>query len=77
MTKIIDNIRKRNNDYVLFLFKSGLSLSTVDRSATWYPPRPTIKKNAEALAIISQKKHLRLVVDNSTSKNLNAVDKVE
>lgn len=37
--------RKKENERILNLMKSGDSLSTIPTSATWFPPRPTIKKD--------------------------------
>ena len=73
LTKIIDKIRKQNSDYVLFLFKAGLSLNTIDQSSSWFPPRPIIKKNDNALELVSPLRHLRLVVNNSNNKSIDAI----
>lgn len=41
-------IIKKNNEYVLALYKAGMSLATLPPSATFFPPRamarPVIKK---------------------------------
>ncbi len=44
--------RKQANNHVLAMFKRGESLSAIPPSATWFPPRPIIAKNKEALEII-------------------------
>ena len=42
-------ISKKNNEYVLSLFRAGMSLATLPPSATFFPPRamarPVIKKH--------------------------------
>lgn len=41
--------RKRENERILHLMKSGASLSLIPPSSTWFPPRPTIKKDLSKL----------------------------
>ncbi len=54
--------RKRENDRVLKLMKTGASLSTIPPSATWFPPRPTIEKDLSKLyPTLSSKTNLNLV----------------
>lgn len=56
--------RKRNNAYVLAMYKSGHSLSCIPPSSTWFPPREIIKKNEDALdfgGLYSKKPKLKLV----------------
>jgi len=42
-------ISKKNNEYVLALYRAGMSLATLPPSATFFPPRamarPVIKKH--------------------------------
>lgn len=52
--------RKSQNDEVLAKFRRGQSLAIVDQQATWWPPRPIIKKNAADMA--------RLYADNNDIK---------
>lgn len=37
--------RKKENDALLEKMRKGESLTTVSTSATWWPPRPIIKKD--------------------------------
>jgi hypothetical protein len=34
---------KKNNEYVLALYRAGMSLATLPPSATFFPPRPMAK----------------------------------
>lgn len=34
---------KRNNEYVLALYRAGASLSCIDPTKTFFPPRPMAK----------------------------------
>jgi hypothetical protein len=43
------NLRKERNEDVLDRLKKGDSLSSFDSYASWYPPRPIIKKDPKAL----------------------------
>lgn len=43
------NLRKERNEDVLDRLKKGDSLSSFDSYASWYPPRPIIKKDSKAL----------------------------
>jgi len=36
--------RKKHNDRVLSLWRSGHTLATVSPQSTWFPPRPVNKK---------------------------------
>lgn len=37
--------RKKRNDELLLRFKNGESMALIDATATWFPPRPIIKKD--------------------------------
>lgn len=41
--------RKKENDALLEKMRRGESLATVSVSATWWPPRPVIKKDLSLL----------------------------
>jgi hypothetical protein len=41
--------RKKRNKSIIERLMRGETLATVPQSATWFPPRPVIKKNQEAL----------------------------
>jgi hypothetical protein len=43
------NLRKERNEDVLDRLKKGDALSSFDSYASWYPPRPIIKKDPKAL----------------------------
>jgi hypothetical protein len=53
------NLRQKRNQEVLEKMKSGESLMKYDSSASWFPPRPIIKKDRKAIEVlhgVSQKK---------------------
>jgi len=41
--------RKQRNNEILAKLRNGESLSTIPGSATWFPPRPIIKKDLTKL----------------------------
>ena len=43
------NLRKERNEDILDRLKKGDALSSFDSYASWYPPRPIIKKDSKAL----------------------------
>lgn len=45
--------RKQENDRIIERMKRGESLATVPTEATWFPPRPTIKKDLTKLYTLS------------------------
>jgi len=45
-----EQVRRDQNADTLAKFKRGESLSLVDSTATWWPPRPIIKKDQEGMA---------------------------
>ena len=49
MGEIEKERRKKENQRILEMMKRGESLATVDVGATWYPPRPIIKKDLTRL----------------------------
>lgn len=66
LSKLVDFMlvnRKKNNDHVIALMRGGHKfLAVVDASATWWAPRPIIRKNFNALTLIRPRpRHLRLV----------------
>ena len=42
--------RKKRNAEIIEKMKRGESLKLYDNSASWFPPRPTIPKDPEAIA---------------------------
>ena len=44
-----DKARNKRNKSIIERLMRGETLATVPQSATWFPPRPIIKKNQEAL----------------------------
>lgn len=44
-----DEARKKNNERVIALMKEGSPLGTVSLEAIFFPPRPIIKKDPNAL----------------------------
>ena len=44
-----DDMRKKENARVLLLMKQGHGLSKMPVEATWYPDRPIIEKDKEAI----------------------------
>lgn len=50
--------RKRENDALLEKMRKGESLATVSVQATWWPPRPIIKKD-----LVAQKRLFSLVTE--------------
>ena len=66
LSKLVDFMagqRKKNNDHVIALMRGGHKfLAVVDASATWWAPRPIIRKDLHALTLIRPRpRHLRLV----------------
>jgi hypothetical protein len=56
--------RKHHNDELLARFYRGESLAVVSPQSTWFPPRPIIKKDENALEVIfdiNKKPKLNLV----------------
>jgi len=51
-----------NNAYVMMLWRSGASLATLPPSATFFPPRPTIKKDKNALEFFHPKSGPKLKI---------------
>ena len=47
--KTENEIRKEYNAYVLQLFREGKTLTAIIPEATFFPPRPIIKKDKEAV----------------------------
>ena len=48
---------KQNNDFVLErMLRGETKLAVIDVEATWYPPRPIIKKDKNALNFIKKGK---------------------
>jgi hypothetical protein len=45
-----EEIRSAANAETLHKYRTGHSLTAVSPEATWWPPRPIIKKDAEAFA---------------------------
>ena len=44
------NLRRERNAELLRRMKGGESLSSFNSFASWYPPRPIIEKNGDAIA---------------------------
>jgi len=69
-----DERRKEHNKRVLELVRAGDGLSSFDPMKSWFPPRPIIKKDKDALnfGVIHEKRDkdktqrwLNLVYDNN------------
>jgi hypothetical protein len=54
---------RRDNEETLRKFRAGESLSMMPPEDTWYPPRPKIKKDPDALQVVHKrhKSPLKLV----------------
>ena len=61
--KTAEQIRKENNEYVLKELKAGKPMATIDMSASWFPPRPIIKKNPDAFNFLKKEKKHENCVD--------------
>ena len=48
--KTPEQIRKEKNDALLERYHAGETLSYIDPSATWFPPRPMIEKDKSLVA---------------------------
>lgn len=46
---LADKGRKSRNDDLIRRYRNGESLCAVDGKSTWFPPRPIIQKDAEAV----------------------------
>ena len=44
-----DQLRKQRNEQLLRRMKAGESLWSYDSKASWFPPRPVIEKDPEAI----------------------------
>ena len=53
--KTPEEMRKAENDSIIERFKRGEGLSRISSSATWFPPRPIIKKDPKALEFVFSK----------------------
>jgi hypothetical protein len=49
-TKSLLDKRREHNQDLLRRMRSGESLRTVDSRASWFPPRPIIQKDQEAIS---------------------------
>jgi len=47
--------RKQENDRIIERMKRGENLTTVPAEATWFPPRPIIKKDLSKLYTLTPK----------------------
>ncbi len=45
-----EELRKKRNQELIKRMREGDALRTVDSFSSWFPPRPIVKKDAEALA---------------------------
>jgi hypothetical protein len=45
----VASTRKSHNDDLIRRYRNGESLCAVDGKATWFPPRPLIEKDPEAI----------------------------
>lgn len=48
-TKVISIRREQNSDLIRRM-RNGESLTSYDSSASWFPPRPVVEKDKEAIA---------------------------
>ena len=49
LAKSMEQIRKQLNMDLVRRMRNGESLTTYDSKASWYPPRPIIEKDQEAI----------------------------
>jgi hypothetical protein len=49
LSKTKREIRRQHNDDVLKRMRNGESLSRMDSRSTWFPPRPSIAKDPDAM----------------------------
>ena len=62
--------RKKENDRILAKLVRGETLATVPPEATWFPPRPTIAKNKDAIERlygVQQKPLLSIITGDNTN----------
>jgi hypothetical protein len=52
---VVDKKRKERNEDIVKRMKNGEDLSTIERSATWWPPRPIIKKSKKDIEKVYKK----------------------
>ncbi len=45
-----DELRKKRNQDLIKRMREGDSLKTMDSFSSWYPPRPIIKKDPQAVS---------------------------
>lgn len=78
------DLRKKHNEQLIRRMKAGEQLWSYDSKASWFPPRPIIEKDPEAIKKLYQssgdaseftdptvrhiERRLKLVADNSTKK---------
>ncbi len=48
--------RKKRNEEIIRKMKSGESLAAMSTEASWFPPRPIIKKDKDALEVLFERK---------------------
>jgi hypothetical protein len=79
------DLRKKRNEDVIRRMKSGEALWTYDSKASWFPPRPIIEKDKDAIARLYQgsaastnytdptvqhiERRLKVIADNTDKKN--------
>jgi len=73
-----NNLREERNSELLRRMENGEPLSSFNSFSSWYPPRPIIEKNSEAVARLYGKAptHLRGCLENVGRLDTNNTDDV-
>lgn len=71
--KSLEQIRKERNVEILRKMKAGESLSSFDTLSSWFPSRPKIEKDPNALKVLygSPESKLSLLPKDSQSATIN------
>lgn len=61
--------RKKENKYLIEKMMRGESFNTVSTASTWFPPRPIIEKDKEAMGRLYNLKNKLKILDGGSDEN--------
>ncbi|MEI8025046.1 MAG: hypothetical protein WCI18_01740 [Pseudomonadota bacterium] len=72
--KALDQLRKERNQELVRKMRAGESLSSFDSQASWFPERPKIEKNLEAIQKLYVKDTEQKSENDSTSNSSQNIE---
>ena len=75
--KALDQLRKERNQEIVRKMRAGESLSSFDSQASWFPERPKIEKNLEAIQKLYGKASSGQTADSEKKGNLGTRPELE